>query len=616
MEFEMDFGTATLSPGKQPAAKSGPLLASVDGQVARLSQDEVVFHDPRSGENHVMTMDVLAAMDASRQFQPLELHVATIMKRLPALQGKSHAVEKVFEFLRSRGLVVDAQDMLGKLRQGETQPAEEPAGLVIRTCDRPSELARLVDSLASSERGTGRGLRYLVVDDSRRSRSENASALRGLKELGLEVQHLDRQWRLRVCETLPKPALSQQILGLEDPDALTCGGAWNTALMLTAGERFLMLDDDFVLDPRLPAGGVNSDLSIREAPHVPMFFAGRGTEDLATALSRPGQDTSGGPYDPLAEHLASCGQAPGVLFGDGFGASVSPDTLRGLSYGQVASLLSGEVIKTTAAGAWGDWRMDTNLWLYLAPPEHTQGMRADEASYRALSHQPALAHGFDHLQLARMSNFTPLAFDNRQLMPCTVPTGRGEDFTFAAWLRYLYPDSLCLHFPTMLRHQRPAGSAESPVPEAYVPWLSRFAGEYALSQQEHCAAGPPEARLRSLVSILRDLADASAHDQQVMLGQFLAMLRSQIIEQAQTALTSLRPAPEFWVRDAKDWITENGRSLTNAAPPRLRDWPVNVSAGECAQGLSLGLTQYADQLEHWQSIWDHCRGNRESLLKV
>ena len=139
----MNFGTAQLTP--QRRAPAGPLLASVDGQVARLSDEEVVFHDPRSGENHVMTLDVLAAMDASRRFLTLEEHANRIAQRIPALKDKQHAIGKVFEFLQNRGLVVEAGAMLKQL-QAEPRPVTAPAGLVIRTCDRPRELARLAES--------------------------------------------------------------------------------------------------------------------------------------------------------------------------------------------------------------------------------------------------------------------------------------------------------------------------------------------------------------------------------------------------------------------------------------------------------------------------------------
>ena len=126
--------------------------------------------------------------------------------------------------------------------------------------------------------------------------------------------------------------------------------------------------------------------------------------------------------------MAVCGESPASLFDPALGLDVDAQSLRGVSFKRAWSLLSGQAIKTTAGGAWGDWRMDTNLWFYLLPPAQTTGMRESEKVYRALSHRPVLAHGFDHPQLARMTNFTPLTLDNTTLVPPTVPTGRRRGF--------------------------------------------------------------------------------------------------------------------------------------------------------------------------------------------
>ncbi len=168
----------------------------------------------------------------------------------------------------------------------------------------------------------------------------------------------------------------------------------------------------------------------------------------------------------------------------------------------------------------------------------------------------------------------------------------------------------------MLRHERLQNGGESPVPDAYVPWLSRFAGEFALSRMEDCQAAGPRARLASLTALLRDLAEADNHRRQTVLREFLGMLRAQIVQQAQASLVSLSPAPEFWVRDAREWITENGRALTSAQAPRLRDWPKDISADQCADHLAQGLRAYADQLDTWPALWDACRGRLDELVAL
>ena len=240
MDFEFDFGTTQLTRGKTAGAgqNDGPLVASVEGQVAQLSAEECVFLDRATGQSHVMTLDVLTAMDASRRFLTVQEHTANVEQRVPALKGKGHAIEKVFGFLRERGLLVEAAEMVGKLAQTPSRDLESPRTLVIRTCDRPAQLQRLAASLADYETSYRRGLRYVIVDDSRRTVAENRTALESLREQGLEVHQLDRDWRERFAADLGKVETSRPLLGLADGQTVTCGGAWNTATLLTAGERF------------------------------------------------------------------------------------------------------------------------------------------------------------------------------------------------------------------------------------------------------------------------------------------------------------------------------------------------------------------------------------------
>ncbi|MDJ0655299.1 MAG: hypothetical protein QNJ40_14140 [Xanthomonadales bacterium] len=611
MEFELDFGTTVV--GGATKADEGPLYASIDGLVAPLSNQECVFQEPDTGEVHVMTLDVLTAMDASRQFLPLAQHTRLIEEKLPALRGKSHAIEKVLNFLIQRNLMVSADQMAAQLRADSGVEAEAPAALVVRTCNRPAELKRLADSLQRYEDRYGRGLRTVVLDDSRqpdvvRANADSLAALQG------NCHHLDRAWRSRLADRLVKgigdaggAGPVQRILGLDDPDQVTCGAPWNAALLLTAGHRLLMLDDDYQLDARQRPESQKT-LGLSEPEFVPMTFE--------PEIDRLGEQLQAVDRDPLELHIASCGRAAGVLFDPSLGLSADAATLRGYDYRKIRSLLGGNAIKTTAGGAWGDWRMDTTLWFYLMPQEYTRSIYSEPKRYLSLMHRPVLAHGYDQAQLTRLSNFTPVGIDNSELLPCTVPTGRGEDFTFAAWLRFLYPQSICVNWPVMLRHERPETGSESPYAHAYLPWMSRFAGEYALSRLDRFEAEEASERIQALAFLFRDLAGASPQRRLSVLREFLAFMRSHIVQQAQTRLTSLKDVPQQWADDATAWITENGKALTSPGAPRLRDWPADTDDLACAELLASSLTAYAEDLELWPRLWSQCQGQTEELLRL
>ena len=78
--YQINYGAATAAPPAparvDPAA---PLYASEDGVVASLSNNECIFQVKRSGETHVMTFQVLQALDQVREFRSLDEHVSRIL---------------------------------------------------------------------------------------------------------------------------------------------------------------------------------------------------------------------------------------------------------------------------------------------------------------------------------------------------------------------------------------------------------------------------------------------------------------------------------------------------------------------------------------------------------
>ncbi len=606
----------TRQPAPAPAAAEAltddALYASVGGLVAALSDEECIFQHADTGETHVMTMEVLAAMDACRHFRPMAEHATAVEQTIPGLAGKREAIVQVLGSLAGRGLMVSHRQLTERLRTSDRVARPAPV-LAIRTCDRPSELTRLLDSIEAYEARFGRGLDYAVIDDSREGDHVRANqrAIAEKRAAGLTVTHLDRAWRARLAKWCEREAetdgQAEVLLGLDSGDRFTGGAAANAALLLTAGAPLLLLDDDFQLEARRRPGA-GGGLGLGERTHVPMSFE-PGIEALAATLE---------PFDgdPLAFHIEASGQPAGRLFGPDFGLSIDPDTWRGVDYDTARALLECTAIKTTTGGFWGDSPMDTTLWYYLLPGNYSRGLWADPDRYRALLNTPTLAYGFDQLQITRSSNFTPVSVDNTALVPCLPPTQRGEDYAFGAWMRYLYPNSLNAHMPWMLRHERPPRQGESPHAQAFQPWFSRFAGEYALSLLDHCQAERAEDRVAALVALYRDLAAASEPRRVRVLREFLAYLRAQIVRQLQQGLTSLENPPDYWLADAREWIAANGTALTETGPPRLRDWSPELDSAQCAAALADDLQRLATALERWPELWRRCRGRYAELLDL
>lgn len=77
-DYTIDYGSFGVQPAAPRSDPNAPLYASEDGVVASLSNNECIFQVRRTGETHVMTFQVLQALDQSREFRTLDEHVAQI----------------------------------------------------------------------------------------------------------------------------------------------------------------------------------------------------------------------------------------------------------------------------------------------------------------------------------------------------------------------------------------------------------------------------------------------------------------------------------------------------------------------------------------------------------
>src|ERR1700759_5069195 len=103
-----------------------PMVASEDGIVASLSSQECIFIVRRTGEPHVMTFQVLQAMDLCREFRTIEDHTTRIQSTISGLVGKREDVRRVLESLIMRGLLVSDQVFIDRITSA---PARDTADL-------------------------------------------------------------------------------------------------------------------------------------------------------------------------------------------------------------------------------------------------------------------------------------------------------------------------------------------------------------------------------------------------------------------------------------------------------------------------------------------------------
>ena len=147
-DYQVHLGSFPVSPPPPSRPDSAaPLYASEDGVVASLSNSECIFQVRRSGETHVMTFQVLQALDQSREFRNLDEHAARISATIPGLEAQREGVRRVLESLVARNLLVSDGDFLARVTTAAPRVPAPLRAVFIRACDRPQQLAQLLASL-------------------------------------------------------------------------------------------------------------------------------------------------------------------------------------------------------------------------------------------------------------------------------------------------------------------------------------------------------------------------------------------------------------------------------------------------------------------------------------
>jgi hypothetical protein len=591
--------------------------ASEDGSVASLSSEECVFVVKRSGAPHVMTMQVLQALDLCREFRTLDEHAARVEASVPGLAGKRDDLRRVLEGLVQRKLLLADDDFIARLRGASAQAPPALRAVFIRACDRPDRLADLLASLADSERRYATRRRHVLIDDSvdaAHARRQHELLHEFARKTGCPVSYVGRAESARLIEKLAKAnpaardAARAMLLRDAHPQARRFGGgrSRNIALLLSAGARLILLDDDLRLPLRRPefaADGFDPD---PDAMARTRFYP-----DMTQALG----SGSAIDEDPFDVHLAACGQALGAYVSGRH--ALSRDALAGLNLGRLDLLKPDARIVTTHHGSYGSSRSESTLWLYHSIDDAgREEFWRDRDSYNRNLEAHYVLHGADRARVVEVPGFTPFALDNSVLLPCTNPVGRAEDSLGSALTRYCLPNAVALELPVAIGHVQETLRKRFAVTQgATVPRVNDFLREFVSRQFGLFKAQDPGQRLTFLAHVMRDLAHASATDRVENLREYRRFAHASLIDRLQRQLESVNLAPLYWRADVRAIVQANARELlASDAAPRLAEWPQDIDAAGCARALAAELESMADACEHWPALWKHAAEQGEKLL--
>jgi hypothetical protein len=612
LNYQFNYGAPPLPAAPQLVDPSAPLFASEDGMVASLSSHECIFVANRTGEPHVMTFQVLQALDQCREFRTLDEHIARIQSTISGLAGKRDEIKRVLDSLAQRQLLVSDAQFVERAR---TAPlAQAPLRAVfIRACDRPEQFEQLLRSLTDYERRFRAGRHYIVLDDSVLPAhiDEQRDLLREFaRTTGCKASYVGNAERAKLVDRLAKArphsrAVASRLLMRDaHPQAQRFGGGrgLNMALLLGAGARLALLDDDLRLPLKRPDYAQPGLDANPAAVQVARFYS-----SMEEAV-REGAEIE---VDPFELHLQICGQPLGALSQ----YPLERAALRGMNMARLDLMSSHTRALTTHHGTYGSARTELGTWLYALDDESRERFWHDRAGYLRNVEAQFVWHGVAKARPLEVAGFTPFTMDASRLLPCTNPVGRGEDSLASALTRYVHPEAIAFELPEAIGHaQESARKRSDKTLSAYLPRVNHFLRDYVQRQFGLFKAADTSPRLGLLGSVLRDLAGASSDDRVAHLREYLSYVRANTIDRLQHQLEAATTAPVYWQADVRAIVQANAKALLSKAPPRLGDWAEDLDEAGCATMLATELNDMADALEHWPGLWQHAAEQGDRLL--
>ena len=599
MEFEFNFGEQNLT--KQTPVDN-TLYASVAGTVQQLAKDELVFMDHQTGTNHIMTMQVLQAMSLTQQFKPLHEHVQTIAQNIPDLKGQTVAIEKVLGFLKNKGLLVSGQQWLDWLKASQGKRRSIPyAGMVIRTCQRPEHLQRLLDSFNSYVNVHQCDDTVLVFDDSLDAKSQEANQ-KICQQAKVNVKYHGSSWQQQFITMLinefPEHQAEIEWL-LAEKDGFTGGRVWNLALLALAGKKFTFFDDDYLIQPRKAAHYNDQDINLAEYADLSVGFGLniRSIKEMSQQVEA----------DVLTEMTEACGD----YFGHWMTQSgdKSHSSLYGLRLIDLERLNAESVVKSTGNGTWGSPRAESNYWLYLLKGQEREAFWQDRETYLDNIEASHLLHYSPNFQALSFSKFAPSAIDNSNLTPFVMPINKNEDHFFNCMMKGCYPNQVSLHYPFMMGHIQTAKRERSGFNHiARRPNFNSFMADYVLSILGNIHTSDENTRFDSIRAAIDDLRSSSQKALEHRLREYMTKTRSDLVFSLQNILDEVPDAPIYWQADVREIIQANGKAIKSNQTPVLSDWDASMDIETCVAKVKSDLQEVVDAMEVWPKLWAFCQG--------
>lgn len=585
-------GTPAVPPPGLFALRPAEEFYLPDGNVLLLSRD--------SGHRLSVTRDVSIALAYCREFRTLGGHAEFLVSYMPELGGNTADVMKVLSVVRDSGLMTSAGEICDQVNRPAGAVGERaPGKLFVITCDRPAAVERLLESMLQHA-DLSACPQFFLVDDSRSPESARANEAavaafnrRSPREVIYFGAESQRQFLSELVGVAPRHETSIRFLLDRDrwPGFQTFGIARNLCLLLSAGHRAIVLDDDVLC-------------TAYEVPHRKpgVSFCGAISEiDFYESAAAWQQACSIAEEDPLSEHMRFLGltlpQALRELGHEG----CTVDMLSGAPVSQVRALREDSRILVTQSGSLGYPGTLDNSWIVSAGSETLDRLMNHRGGVKSALEVRQWWRGRDRPTFLRRPEISQVTgLDNSASLPPYMPVLRGEDLIFGTMLESLFPAGLAMESARAVPHlaleeRKGRATGASVTVKGGVGLLAQYLEERQLQD----ASVGFDTRLAALVYCFRELSEHSVDGLRALYRTELARAQA---NQARLLADRLREAvgrPAEWTALLEEALAATYRDLQREKPP----WDSqDLDENDAFLQLRAAFGEFADALSAWPEL--------------
>ncbi|RLA46111.1 MAG: hypothetical protein DRR04_10185 [Gammaproteobacteria bacterium] len=603
---------ATPAPEATPADNA--LIAFTNCEQVDLGNGGVLLLNRDNGKQMTISPEVATALTYCDAFKTLQEHAQTLINTIPQLQGQLENVTTVLTMVKDAGLMLDAQSICERLSPDPLPAAElAPTRICIITCDRPTAVERLLDSMLQAG-NLSRHDEILLVDDSRNPVNGeqnrelvtkfNLRSAKNMRYVGAAEQH-----SLLLQLIAARPEHAEAIRFLIDRERWaqhqSYGLARTLCLLLSVGYRCIVLDDDVLCASVLPP---NQDKGIT--------FGGGSNRELACYTSEQElfQNARFSDTDPLRGHAWCLGMNLSQAIAQLDEGGIDQATLHNANATMLNTLQANSPILVTQCGSWGDPGTAGSNWFSHLGPESIERVLAAPGGLSGAMENRYYWLGRNRANISKMAVMSQATgLDNSQLLPPYFPAFRGEDYLFASLIVCIHPDAAVLDYNWCIPHlplEQRGGDSTTREPVAAQAGLALCA-RYLADRADFEPGASPATRLQKLAAGLRDLSE---RDPASLLATFRAELALQRADQLQQLSQQLQRAPALGSRDWEGYLQHavdevSGALQTPADVLDIPGVPAQLTEEELLMRVKTVMGEFAVALEGWPTI-------REAALNI